>query len=148
MRTINFEELNVAYLSEIRQRSTTKWHFEIWLNITLEKNTIICKKLAVIVLDRKNVTRLFVRRKQVSTSAEISQQRTKKSKFFVRCCYTSALVLNLFSPDERSCWAFSTWNYRCEFLASYRNIFQSVIQSIISIEKLTSWIPLIFMDFF
>ena len=42
-----------------------------------EKNTIRCKKLATIISVRKNVARPFVKRKQVSTSAEILQQRLK-----------------------------------------------------------------------
>ena len=44
----------------------------------------------------------------------------------VRCCYISALVL---SPEERSCYVFSTLNSCCEFLAFYGVITQSVIQS-------------------
>ena len=35
-----------------------------------ENNTIKCKKLTTVVSGRKNVARPFVRRKQVSTSAE------------------------------------------------------------------------------
>ena len=34
----------------------------------------------------------------------------------------------LFSPDERSCYIFSTRNNSCEFLASYGVIFQSDIE--------------------
>ena len=41
------------------------------LNITLKNNTIRCEKLATIVSGRKNIARPFVRRKQVSTNAEI-----------------------------------------------------------------------------
>ena len=38
---------------------------------TLKNNTIKCKNIATIVSGRKNVARPFVRRKQVSTSAEM-----------------------------------------------------------------------------
>ena len=41
-----------------------------WLNNTLDNITIECKKLATIVLGRKNIARPFLRRKQLSTSAE------------------------------------------------------------------------------
>ena len=40
--------------------STTNWHFEVWLKITFKENTIRCKKLATIVLGRKNVARTFI----------------------------------------------------------------------------------------
>ena len=43
----------------------------VWLKITLKNYTKRCKKLATIVLGRKNAARLFFRRKQVSTSAEM-----------------------------------------------------------------------------
>ena len=42
-----------------------------------ENKSIRCKKLATIVSCRKHVARPFVRRKQVRTSAEMKQQRTK-----------------------------------------------------------------------
>ena len=67
-----------------------------------ENNTIRCKKLTTIVSGRKNVPQPWVRQKQVSTSAEM----------IGTCAY-------LFSPDEGSCYIFSTWNNCCEFLASY-----------------------------
>ena len=55
-------------------------YFQVWifkLSNTLNNYTIRCKKLATIVSGRKYVARPFVRRKQVSTSAEIEiwQQR-------------------------------------------------------------------------
>ena len=34
----------------------------------------------------------------------------------------------LFSPDEGSCYVFSTWNNCCKFLASYGVTFQSIIK--------------------
>ena len=40
-------------------------------NYMVENNTIRCKKLAIIVSDRKTVARPFVRRKQLSTNAEM-----------------------------------------------------------------------------
>ena len=64
--------------------------------------------------ESKNLTRSFVRRKQVSTSAE------------VRCCYISALVLTCFRLG--SCYIFSVQNNCYEFLAFYDVIIQSVIQ--------------------
>ena len=57
------------------QWSTTNWHFQKWLNNTFGNNTIECKKLATIVSGRKNVARSFFRWKQLSTSAEMQQQR-------------------------------------------------------------------------
>ena len=39
-----------------------------WLSNTLKNNTIRCKKLTTIVSGLKEVTRPFVKRKQVSTS--------------------------------------------------------------------------------
>ena len=53
------------------ERSSANWHFVKCLMRTLQINTIRYKRLATIVSDRKNVTLLFIRRKQVSTSAEI-----------------------------------------------------------------------------
>ena len=90
--------------------------------ISLKGNTIRCKKLATIVSGRKNVARSFVRRKQVSTSAEMLQQRT----------FTFTLQLHfgtrayLFSLDEGSCYSFSARNNCCEFLASYGIIFKKI----------------------
>ena len=55
----------------VREWSTRNWRFEVWFNNTLKSNTIICKKLATIVSDQKNVVRPFVKRKQVSKSAKI-----------------------------------------------------------------------------
>ena len=57
--------------TRIRKWSSTNWRFEVQLNITLKNNTIRCKKLATIVSGRKNLARPFVRRKHVSTSAEM-----------------------------------------------------------------------------
>ena len=58
------------------QWSIKNWRFEEWFNNTLKNNTIRCKKFATIVSGRKNVARLFFRRKQVSTSAKMQQQRS------------------------------------------------------------------------
>ena len=48
-----------------------------WSSNTLDNNIIRCNKLATIVSGQKYVTQPFVRQKQVSTSAEIWQQRIK-----------------------------------------------------------------------
>ena len=50
--------------------------YKAWFNNALKNNTIKCKKLATIVSGKKNVARPFIRRKQVSTSAEMKQQHT------------------------------------------------------------------------
>ena len=60
-----------------RQWSTRNWHFVEWFSKTLKNNTIRRKKFATTVSGRKNVASLqqalknFVRRKLVSTSAEL-----------------------------------------------------------------------------
>ena len=64
-------------------RSKIFQYLELWLNNTLNNNTIKCKTLATIVSGREYVARLFIRRKQISTSVEIF-------------CYISALVLTCF----------------------------------------------------
>ena len=65
----------------------------------------------------KIVARPFFRRKQVSTSAE----GTLLLLFGTRAY--------LFSPEEGSCYVFSTRNNCCEFLAFYGVVTQSVTQS-------------------
>ena len=50
---------------------TKNWRFEEWFNNTLKNNPIRFKKLSPIVSSRKNEARPSVRRKQVSTSAEM-----------------------------------------------------------------------------
>ena len=59
-----------------------KRRFQERLNNTLNNNTVRCKKPATIVLGQKYVAQPFVRQKQVSTSAEISQQRMLYVKSF------------------------------------------------------------------
>ena len=61
----------IAIVRYVRQWSTTNWRFEVWLHIALKNKIIRCTKLATIVSGRKNLIRSFIRRKQVSTSAEI-----------------------------------------------------------------------------
>ena len=88
------------HLILLRQWSMKSWRFEEWFVNILESNIIRCNKLATNVSRRKNVAQPFFRRKQVSTSAEMSQQRTKpytmtRFKFvfgFILCCYLSALL--------------------------------------------------------
>ena len=109
------------------QWSTTNWCFEVWLNNTLKNNTIRCKKLAIIVLGRKNVAWRFFRRKQGSMSAEMLL-------LLLMLCRMPLLLhfgtrAYLFSPEEGSCYVFSTRNNCCELLAFYGVITQSVIQS-------------------
>ena len=48
-----------------------KMYGVVWFNTTLKINTIRCKKLSTIVPGQKNVSRLFFRRKQISTSAAL-----------------------------------------------------------------------------
>ena len=112
---------------QIWQWSTTKWHFQVWLDNTLNNNTIRCKKLATIVLGRKYVTRPFVRRKQISTSAEMLL-------YFSTHAY-------LFLPDKGWCYIFSTQNNCCKFLASYGVIIQSATQSFMKLLLAHSFAP-------
>ena len=108
------------------QWSIKNWRFEERFNKTLKNNTIRCKKLAIIVLGRKNVAWRFFRRKQGSMSAEmllllLMLCRMPLLLHFGTCAY-------LFSPEEGSCYVFSTQNNCCQFLASDGVIFQSVIK--------------------
>ena len=61
----------------------------------------------------------------------------------VRCCFISAHVLSCFRLTKGCDALFSTRKNCCEFLASYGNIFQSVIQSQIFkhfLVRISSWI--------
>ena len=69
----------------------------------------------------KNVARPFFRRKQLSTSAEMQQQRNSICSFRHSC-------LNVFAR-RRVVLRFSTRNNCSEFLAFYGVVTQSVIQS-------------------
>ena len=97
-------------------------------------NIIRCKKLATIVSGWKYVARPFVKRKQVKTSAEIYQQRTKLNTvalylvlyvavtFRHSCSHVVAwrrVVLHFIDPDQL-----------LQVFASYGVIIQSDFQSI------------------
>ena len=75
----------ICKCNKIRQWRITNCSFEVWLNITLKNNTIICKKLATIVSGQKNVALPFVRRKQVSTCAKCNSD--------VHCCFGICFLL-------------------------------------------------------
>ena len=82
--------------------------------ITLQNSTIRCKKLATIVPCRKKVTRPFV-----------SVTKIGKEECCTLLLYFGTRAY-LFSPEERSCYVFSTRNNCCKFFASDGAIFQSV----------------------
>ena len=73
------------------------------INKTLQINIIRCKKLAIIVSGRENVTRPFIRQKQVNMS-----------KFVTFCCTS----IDPFSLGEVSCCVVSIRNNCWEFFAS------------------------------
>ena len=108
--------------SEIKLKSTTNWRFRLWLMITLQNNTIRCKKHTTIASFRKNVTRPFFRLTQVSTSAEIERIAEIVAILFRQSC------LPVFAW-RRIVLRFLNRNSCCEFLATDGVILQNDYQS-------------------
>ena len=80
---------------------------EEWLNKTLN-NTIGCRIFATIVSDRKYVARPLVRRKPVSTSAEIKRQHT--TRCILQCYYSKCYPIILENASGASLWCINPKN--------------------------------------
>ena len=88
------------YISQHATKCTTNWHFEKWLRNTLQIRIIRFKKLTTIVLDWKNITPSFVRRKCVSTSEAKSQQLLLKHSLKNGTISSGQLNIHHFLPSN------------------------------------------------
>ena len=79
----SFAEKKMQKINNFEIGSNTNCRFNKWFMNTFKTNLIKFKKLAAIVSGGKNVTRLFVSQKQVSTNVGKSQLRTKSSITFL-----------------------------------------------------------------
>ena len=87
------------YMKNTCKKKHHKLYFQNIVMNTLQIYTIRCKKLATIISDQKNVARSFFRRKQVSTSAEMEQQRCDWSLSLSLLSITNQESLKLVSKN-------------------------------------------------